>query len=140
MHPNDTNKTKLIEKDLSYKITGVCYKIHNKLGRFLTEKQYCDALEEKFTRERILFKREPNLKTDNSEYTLQIGRPDFLIENKVVVDIKAKKFITKDDYNQMLKYLYLTNLELGLIINFHSSFLKPKRVLNNKYSGHSGVN
>lgn len=127
---------KLIEKDLSYKLTGICYRIHNELGRFLTEKQYSDAFADELVKENISFKREPYLKVD--ETTIKIGRPDFVIEDRIIVDLKAKKFITKEDYNQMQKYLSLMSKELGLIINFQSPFLKPKRVLNYKlHSEHS---
>lgn len=65
---------------------------------------------------------------------------DFLIEGKILVDFKAKKFITKEDYNQMIRYLTAAKLELGIIYNFRDTYLKPKRVLNNAlYSGHPGV-
>jgi len=68
-----------------------------------------------------------------------VGRPDFIIEKAVVLDVKAKKFITKEDYNQMMKYLTLLKKELGLIVNFRASFLKPKRILNPDFhSEHSG--
>ena len=55
---------------------------------------------------------------------------DFIVDSKIVVDMKAKKFITKDDYFQMQRYLKASNFELGLIINFRAPHLKPKRVLN----------
>lgn len=127
----------LIEKDLSYKITGIAFGIHNELGRFLTERQYTDVLEERLKKAKMVFHREPTL--DKGDVIL-IGRPDFVIEDRIIVDLKAKKFVTKEDYNQMMKYLTLTGLELGLIVNFRSTYLKPKRVLNYKiYSEHSDV-
>ncbi len=90
---------------------------------------------------KIAYVREPNLSKDGENYELLIGRPDFMIEDKIVLDLKAKKFITKDDYVQMQKYLALTGKELGLIVNFRASFIKPKRVLNHKlHSEHSDVN
>ena len=122
----------LIEKELSYQLTGVCYKVHNRLGRFLTEKQYCDALVVELEKEGIAFTREELIVANPENYSLKIGRPDFIVEKRIVLDAKAKKFITKADYEQMLKYLYLTNIRLGLIVNFHSSYLKAKRVVNNK--------
>ncbi|MBI4159653.1 GxxExxY protein [Candidatus Wolfebacteria bacterium] len=59
---------------------------------------------------------------------------DFIIDDKIVVDLKAKPFITRDDYYQMQRYLRLENLKLGLIINFQSKYLRPKRILNSQYS------
>ncbi len=120
----------LVEKDLSYKITGICFKVHNEHGRFLTEKQYCDALANELLNSGILFVREPSL--DTSDRVIKIGRPDFVIEEKIILDAKAKKFVTKEDYEQMMKYLTLTKKRLGLIVNFHNTYLRPKRVLNYK--------
>jgi len=57
----------------------------------------------------------------------------------LLLDIKSKPFITKEDYYQMRRYLKLCNLELGLIVNFRNKFLAPKRILNPelKHLGHS---
>jgi len=77
-----------------------------------------------------------NFKQDS----LQGNRVDFLVYGKIVVDIKAKKFVTKDDYFQMQRYLQCSNLQLGLIVNFRNTYLKPKRILNTKlYSDNSDV-
>lgn len=127
--------SEIVEKELSYKLTGICYRIHNNLSRFLTEKQYADAFEQELIKEGIAYERESDLSSSKTVANkLKVGRPDFVILDRVVVDLKAKKFITKADYSQMLKYLYLLDKRLGLIVNFHSTYLKPKRILNNKHS------
>ena len=124
---------KFIFGELSYKITGICFKIHNKLGRFCSERQYSDKLEEALKENNIGYKRELEIaKLVDSPLG---NRPDFIIKNKIILDVKAKKFITKEDYYQMLRYLRASNLKLGLIVNFRNTFLKPKRVLNNTYKG-----
>ena len=58
--------------------------------------------------------------------------PDFIIEDKIIVDLKAKRIINKDDYYQMRRYLIAFNKELGIIINFREYYLNPKRILNSK--------
>jgi GxxExxY protein len=58
--------------------------------------------------------------------------PDFIVNQLVIIDVKAKKFIIKEDYNQMQRYLNSINLKLGLIVNFRSTYLKSKRVINYK--------
>ena len=60
MNTNDTNKNKrqILLKELSYKITGLCFQVHNKLGRFCREKQYADRLAEYLKTTKISFKRE----------------------------------------------------------------------------------
>ena len=124
----------IIHKELSYKITGLCFKVHNKLGRFCREKQYSDSLEQLLQEKNINYQREFDLKNTGID-PLMGNRVDFLIENTVIIDLKAKKFITKEDYNQMQRYLNSAKLKLGLIINFRNTYLKPKRIIN--YSQHS---
>src|SRR3989344_3026165 len=131
-HANDANSTALVYKELSYKITGVCFKVHQSLGRFCREKQYCDQLEKEFTLAQLLYKREYDLSNDKED-VITGNIVDFLIENKIVLDAKAKKFITKEDYFQIMRYLRIANIKLGLIVNFRNTFLKPKRVLYSQY-------
>ena len=59
--------------------------------------------------------------------------PDFIVEEKIIVDFKAKKFVTKDDYFQMMRYLEFAHLPLGMIVNFRSTYLKPQRVINKEF-------
>lgn len=125
---------KIIYPDLSYKLTGFCYTVQNELGRFCTEKQYSDALEILLDKNDIVFQREKFIPVKFDGKSIQGIFPDFLIENTIVLDLKAKKFITKDDYNQMMRYLQLLNKKLGLIVNFRTTHLKPKRILNSQYS------
>jgi len=122
---------------LSYEITGLCFKVHNTIGRFASEKQYGDALESLLKEKQIPYKREHEISNANF-IGLDGNKVDFLIDNKVIVDLKAKKFVTKEDYNQIQRYLQASNLELGLIVNFRNTYIKPKRVLNVKmYSDNS---
>lgn len=132
MHANDanTNMNDIIYKDFSYKLNGLFFEIHNELDRFKNEKQYADKFEELLTREAIKYKREFALPPSfNSEHVGR-NRPDFIIEDIIIVDFKAKTFITKEDYFQMLRYLTSLQKRLGIIVNFRQKYLKPKRVVN----------
>jgi len=122
---------KVILPKLSYKICGFCYQIHNDLGRFRNEKQYADAMEQLLKENNIKYAREEFL-SPSFEGEGNRNKPDFTIEDKIIIDFKAKNFITKDDYFQMKRYLASKNIKLGLIINFHQKFLAPKRVLNSE--------
>jgi len=102
------------------------------MGRFRSERQYCDKLEILFKEEKINFKREYEL-VKLSDVNSLGNRVDFLIDNLIILDVKAKKFITKDDYFQMLRYLETADLQLGIIINFRNTYLKPKRIINSKF-------
>ena len=121
-------ENKIIEKELSYQLVGIFFKIQKELGRFCREKQYADLLEKELKLNKINFKR---------EYCIEIGDKktnfvDFIIESRVLIELKAKPFLEKDDFYQIKRYLEISELKLGLLINFRDKYLKPKRVLNSK--------
>jgi len=58
---------------------------------------------------------------------------DFLIEDKLILELKAKPSFTKNDYRQVLAYLTAANLKLGILANFYAESLEYKRILNSKY-------
>jgi GxxExxY protein len=124
--------TRIIEPELSYKVTGLCLQVHKDLGRFCSERQYSDKLEEKLIEAHMQYVREFEL-SNLPDVDRKGNRVDFYIDDKIILDAKAKKFITKEDYFQMNRYLEAANIELGMIVNFRYSFLKPKRVVNSKY-------
>jgi len=112
--------------ELSYRVTGALFKIHNKLGRYCKEKQYQDAVEMLLKQKGITFEREKKLPVSEN---IEGNQVDFVIEDKVLLDCKAKVFITKEDYYQIIRYLKAANKKLGLIVNFHNKYLRPKRIL-----------
>lgn len=118
-------KQKLLYKELSYKVVGLCFAVHNKLGRFAREVQYGNELE--------LLLKDSNLKYLR-EYRVQDSGNiiDFIVDNKILLEIKARPIVTKDDYYQVQRYLNALNFELGLLINFRNRFLKPQRILRPK--------
>jgi GxxExxY protein len=123
MHTNYTNKKdKLIYPELSYKITGICFEIHNTRGRYSREKQYGDDLENNLKLLKIPYARE--LKIGNSGNTV-----DFIVDDKIIIELKAKPLTLKEDYYQTQRYLQSLDKKLGLIINFRNRYLKPIRVV-----------
>ncbi|MEK9180834.1 MAG: GxxExxY protein, partial [Patescibacteria group bacterium] len=130
----EQNESKIIQKELSYKLNGLFWKIQQELGRFARERQYADLLENKLKAAAIPFKRELALPVAGRKSNFA----DFIIADKVLLEIKAKPFIQKEDYYQVMRYLKTVNLELGMIVNFRQEYLKPKRILNPDFlSGHS---
>ena len=124
------NKIELLYPGLSYKISGVLFRVHNKLGRFCREIQYGNLLELELKSVGMSFEREKVLPIKAINEKDASNKVDFCIENKILLELKAKNFITKEDYFQMMRYLKASELKLGLIVNFRSTYLKPKRVIN----------
>jgi len=128
------DKNELIYPELSYKICGLCFEAHNKLGRYLNEKQYCDYLEYLFTENNLDFVREVPLPVSFQNEKEKRNIPDFIIEDTIILEIKAKYIVTKEDYFQMQRYLNSANKKLGLLVNFRRKYLHPKRIVNANYS------
>ncbi len=121
---------KVLYPELSYLIYGLCYKVHNELGRFKNEKQYADAFEALLKKNDIKYEREKALPISFEDEKERRNIPDFIIEDEIIADFKAKRVISKADYYQIKRYLDCYKKELGLIVNFREYYLKPKRVLN----------
>lgn len=126
MRANDTNK--IIFPELSYKLVGLLFEAHNKIGRFGREKQYSDFLEKLFKTNRIIFEREKVLPVGCLENKFT-NRVDFGVEGQILLELKAKPIVTKEDYYQMNRYLDASGYKLGIIVNFRRQYLQPIRVI-----------
>ena len=120
---------KILFKELSYEVCGLCFSVHNNLGRYRNEKQYGDALESLLKENKINYVREKALPVSFEGENGRRNIPDFIIEDSVIVDLKVKNIVAKEDYFQMQRYLVSYNKKLGLLINFRQKYLYPKRVL-----------
>jgi len=123
----------IIYKELSYKLNGIFYYVHNKLGRYCSHRQYADAIEFILKERGITYEREIEVALELAGNPIKGNRIDFLIENLIPIDIKTEKYVTKADFMQMLRYLRATNKRLGIIVNFRQKTLKPKRIINANY-------
>ena len=130
MYPNSTNKNKVLHPELSYKIVGILFDVHNNLGRFRNEQQYSDAIELELKKLNIPYKRERRLYKSFEGERDNRNIVDFIINEKIVIEIKAKRALLKEDYFQIKRYLISSNYELGLLVNFRTKYLAPKRILN----------
>src|SRR6478609_1741874 len=108
----------MTENELSTKVIGLAIKIHKSLGPGLFEKTYEECLNYELTNENLQFERQKALPLIYDEVKLKTGyRVDFLIENKLVVEIKAVENIDAIHISQTLTYLRLSNCKLGLLLN-----------------------
>ncbi len=120
--------------EITNKIIGSAIKVHKKLGPGFLESVYQTALAYELKQFNIKFEKEKSLPVKYEKISLDIGfRCDFLVENNVIVECKAVKEITKLDEAQLLNYLKITSLEIGLIINFNVINLVKglRRIVNN---------
>ena len=134
MNSNSTNSTnKLLYPELSYKIVGLLFNVHNNLGRFRNEKQYSDAIEQELKILKIPYKRGFRLPESFEGENSSRNIIDFIIDDKIILEVKTKRVILKDDYFQIKRYLISSDYKLGLLVNFRSKYLSPKRILSGNY-------
>jgi len=122
----------LIYKELSYKICGLLFESQNFLGRYRSEKEYGDFFERLLVENKIEYSREAKLENAVEEIKHVRNICDFLVENKIVVDLKAVRFLDNECYFQVKRYLAAGNYKLGLLVNFRQQYLSPKRIINNQ--------
>ncbi len=120
----------LVHPELSYQVVGILYEAHNEVSRFSSEQEIGDIIALRLKIVGIPFVREFNLQPIHRGEHNGRHRVDFLIEDKIVLEIKTKKFLTKEDYYQVQRYLKHLNLKLGILVNFRDERLHPKRILN----------
>jgi len=123
-----TNKS-ILEPELSYKTHGIIYDVANKYGIGLKERIYQKALEEEFEKNKISFKRQKriNIYSIESGKVLGVYIPDFIIEDRIILEIKASSFTTNQDINQQISYLKASTYEIGYLVNFNTNKLYIRR-------------
>ncbi len=121
------------ENEISEKIIGAAIEVHRYYGPGLVEQVYEEALCHEFSLRGIRFERQKHVPIFYKNVKLGVPlRLDLIGEEKVILDLKAKEDVTVFDRAKLLSYLRLSNLKLGLIINFHAILLKDgvERVVN----------
>lgn len=124
------NIIKLEQPELSYKIIGTAFDVYNSLGAGHKEKYYQNALALAFKKGGLNFREQ--VLTPLSYENQSIGRYylDFLVENKIVVELKSGEKFLKQNIQQIFNYLRANKLPLGLLINFTKEGVKSRRILN----------
>ena len=124
---------KILYREESFAIIGACMKVHRTLGAGFLEAVYEEALEREFQNLKIPFKRQVKLDLYYGNQKLKKQyRADFICYDEIIVEIKAVSLIPTAFYAQLQNYLKCTNIELGMLINFGTSSLTYKRMINLK--------
>jgi GxxExxY protein len=114
-------------KDLTYKVIGALYEVHNELGPVHKENIYHKAVAIELKNRNIKFEEENSLPVRYKSQKIGAYKPDFVIEDKVILEIKAVPMITKAMFDQIFYYIKGTNYRLVLLANFGTSKLIVKR-------------
>ena len=125
-------KTEYKYSEITEIIIGCAIKVHNQLGVGFPEHIYQRALEIELRKTILKIYREKEQSVYYDGILIGKRRVDFLVEDKVMVEIKAVNSLDDSHLNQILNYLEAFKLEIGLLLNFGSSKLEFRRITNNK--------
>lgn len=124
----------MLENDISKKIIGASIEVHKYLGPGLLESAYSSCLARELTIQGISYTCETPLDIIYKSEKIDIGyRLDFCVENRVIIELKSVEKLLPIHDAQLLSYLRLSNIRLGLLINFNTTLLTNgvKRMVNN---------
>lgn len=124
------NTDKIIYKDLSYKIMGIVFDVYNELGFGFKERYYENAIAKEFDKRKINYKKQLACKLAYKGEIIGLYRFDFLVEDKIIVELKQGNFYSKQNYTQTLQYLKASKIKLAILININQQGVKYKRILN----------
>ncbi len=124
-------KQKLLYEKLSYEVRGCAIEVRKNYGPGHKESLYQNAYAEELTLKNIPFKREEPIKIYSPKTGKVIGsyRPDFIIDSKIIVELKALDKVPQKMIDQLYDYLRNSEHELGFFINFGSNELYIKRII-----------
>ena len=119
----------IIYKDEAYAIQGACFEVYKTLGGGFLEAVYQEALAHELKLRNIPFQEQRELKLQYKGIPLQqTYKPDFVCYDKIIVEIKAVSDLAPEHEAQLLNYLKITNMRLGLLVNFgHYPKIEIKR-------------
>lgn len=125
----DTNEHELFLKNEVFEVVGCAMEVLNELGHGLLEKPYENALVVEFELKGIRFQQQPRFDVMYKGVLVGEYIPDLITHDQLVVDTKVNDRITDHEMGQMINYLKITGLKVGLILNFKRAKLEWKRVV-----------
>ncbi len=128
MH-TDKNENRLICRNETKQIIGCAIEVTNTLGHGLLEKPYENALRVEFGSGRIPYEQQPRFPVDYKGVRVGEFVPDLVVFGRVIVDTKVVERLSDSEIGQMMNYLRVTKLRVGLLLNFAHPRLQWKRVV-----------
>ena len=127
-------------EDITYRIVGAAMAVHRRIGPGQKEVVYQRALEGEFEKVGLAFEAQKNLEVYDEERLVGYYIPDFIVEAKVIVEIKAFATLHQKYLGQVITYLNHTGLAIGLLINFGERSLRPRRIFPSPQAAEFRVN
>lgn len=130
---NPVIKDKMNENEIATLALDICFKIHRRYGPGLFESVYEEIFCYEWQKTGIPFSRQQGISLVHEEIRMDVGfRADVILDGKVIIEFKSIEALADVHYKQVLTYLKLTNLKLGLLVNFNVVLLKDgiKRIAN----------
>lgn len=138
---NTERRNTMKYEELTRRVIGVAMEVHKHLGNGFQEVVYQRALEHELTLKNVLHARELDMPLFYKGLQVGTRRADFVIENKIIVEIKALTDLEDVHLAQIINYLEAYNYEIGLLINFGTRSLQFKRAYNTKHADYKrGLN
>lgn len=122
--------TELIYPELSYQIVGILFDVHTHVGGGHKERYIQKAVETGLTNSHLKYQRELHCPLVYQNVKVGYYFLDFLVENKIVLEIKVGEKFQKEYINQVLSYLKAHKLKLGILVHFTRDKLRFRRILN----------
>ncbi len=123
-------KEDLLYPELSFKIVGILFEVSNTLGYGYLEKYYQKAIAALLKKSNIEFKEQVKVEVKFGDDVVAEGRADFIIKEKIILEIKKGNTYRKNNIDQLNSYLKMTGHQLGILANFTTKGLLYKRILN----------
>jgi GxxExxY protein len=123
----DTNKDKILYKDLSYRIVGLAMEVHNELGYGFLEKVYENSLMILLENAGINAEQQISIPVYFQEKTVGDFVADIIVEDKIILELKTVERIVNVHRSQVLNYLKATGIKLGIVVNFGKEKLEHER-------------
>jgi len=121
---------KVIHKELSFAIMEAVFEVHNTLGPGYSEGIYESALAKEFRDRDIKYERQKLIEVQYKGEKIGEYRLDMVVEDKIILELKAVSELTKIFEAELLSYLKATGMKLGVLLNFGGKKVEYKRIVN----------
>ena len=122
-------KEEFLYEELTYKLRGIIFNVKKKIGLGHKEVIYQNAIEEELNNSGIIFEKEKIIDIQYDDKKIGTYRPDFVIDNKIILELKVLPFIGKNEEMQVWTYLKGSDYKLALLVNFGSTDIFIKRII-----------